>query len=69
MSDLMNLDDIAEMYKCSRNYARDTLVRQPGFPDPAHGSTAKHRVWVRREVRAFAMKRPAQIPFSVPQAA
>lgn len=67
MSDLMNLDDIAAMYKCSRNYARDTLVRQPGFPDPAPGSTAKHRVWITHEVRSFAMKLPAQIPFSALQ--
>ena len=35
MNDLMTLDDIAAMNKCSVRHARDVLVRLPGFPQEA----------------------------------
>lgn len=36
MSDeLMTIDDIAAMYKVSRERACDTIVKQPGFPEIA----------------------------------
>jgi len=72
MSDLLTIEDIASMWRCSVRHARDCLVKLPGFPPPAPGSGPKHRVWVAREVRDFAHRkpirqlqsagRPAQIP-------
>jgi hypothetical protein len=62
MDDLMTLDEIAAAWKCSSRHARDVIVKQPGFPEPAPGSTQRHRVWLRKEVRGFAHRRSAQIP-------
>lgn len=67
MSELMTVDEIAEMWRIPRRQARDRLTKLPGFPRPAPGSTAKHQVWLRSEVRAFARGKlgspaPAQIP-------
>lgn len=72
MSDLLTIDDIAGMWKCSRRHARDVLVKMPAFPDPAPGSTIKQPVWLRTEVRAFANRKrakPAQISHMSLQAA
>lgn len=33
--ELLTIDDIAALYKCSRVYARDKLVKRPGFPRPS----------------------------------
>lgn len=65
----MTLQDIATMWKCSVRHARDVVVKQPGFPPTAPGSTTKHRVWLRKEVRDFAHRRPAQFPHDPREAA
>lgn len=62
MTELLTIEDIARMWRCSTRHARDVLVKMPGFPDPSPGSTPRHRVWTAREVRDFAHRRPAQIP-------
>jgi hypothetical protein len=62
MNDLMTLNDIAEMNKCSVRHARDVLVKLAGFPDEAPTSTPRNRLWLRSEVRAFIHRKPAQIP-------
>lgn len=62
MNDLMTLDDIAAMHRCSVRHARDVLVRLPGFPDEAPTSTPRNRLWLRAEVRAFIHRKPARIP-------
>jgi hypothetical protein len=66
MSDLMTLADIAELHHCSMRHARDVLVKLPGFPPEAPTSTPRNRLWIRAEVRAYAVHRkpakPAQIP-------
>ena len=65
MNDLLTLDDIATMWRCSRRHARDIVVKGAGFPDTAPGSTVKNPVWLTVEVKAFAhrrAKRSAQIP-------
>ncbi|MEJ7932532.1 hypothetical protein WG922_21360 [Ramlibacter sp. AN1015] len=62
MNDLMTLDEIAQMHRCSVRHARDVLVRLPGFPDEAPTSTPRNRLWLRSEVRAFVHRKPAQIP-------
>jgi hypothetical protein len=57
--EMMSLDDIAEMWKVSRDYARDVLVKMDGFPSPAPGSTRKFQRWRRMDVVAFASGNPA----------
>jgi hypothetical protein len=69
MIELLTIDDIAGMWRCSVRHARDSLVKQPGFPAPAPGSGPKHRVWVAREVRDFAHRKPAKNPHNAPQPA
>lgn len=32
--ELLDLSDIANLYRVSRRYARDVLVKSPGFPMP-----------------------------------
>lgn len=51
---LIDLDDVAEIWKCSRRHARDVLTKLPDFPPPARGSTMRHPVWLRSRVLAFA---------------
>lgn len=55
MSDLMTLEDIASMWRCSLRHARDVLVKMPGFPAPAPGSRVRNRVWNREEIEAFRL--------------
>jgi hypothetical protein len=62
VSDLLTIEDIAQMWKCSPRHARDVLVKMPSFPPPAPGSTARHRVWLAESVRNFARGEPANIP-------
>lgn len=62
MNDLMTLEDIAAMNKCSVRHARDVLVKLAGFPPEAPTSTPRNRLWLRSEVRAFIHRKPAQIP-------
>ena len=69
MSDLLTLEDIAEMAHCSQRHARDVLVKLPGFPDEAPLSTPRNRLWLRTEVRAFVHRKPARIPHNVLKAA
>jgi len=52
--ELLDLDDVAAMWKCSRRHARDILTKLPEFPTPAPGSTIKRPVWLRSRVLAFA---------------
>lgn len=66
MNDLLTLDDIASMWKCSRRHARDVLVKLAEFPQPAPGSTLKNPVWLRSEVRAYANRKP-KAPAQIPQ--
>jgi hypothetical protein len=62
MNDLLTLEDIAAMNRCSVRHARDVLVKLPGFPDEAPTSTPRNRLWLRSEVRSFIHRKPAQIP-------
>lgn len=68
-SELMNIEDIAEMHKCSVRHARDVIVKTPGFPDPSPTSRIKHKLWITAEVRAFVTRKPAKIPHVARQAA
>lgn len=51
--ELMTLDDIAGLYRCSRRHARDVIVKLVGFPAQAPGATPRNPLWLRAEVRAF----------------
>lgn len=53
-SQMMSVEDIAQMWKVPRDYALKVLVRQEGFPDPAPGSTRKFLRWRRSDVLDFA---------------
>lgn len=51
--DLMNLEDIAALWRVSRDHARDRIVKLPGFPQPVPGCGLKNRLWLRTHVVAF----------------
>lgn len=50
---MMSVEDIAAMWKCERDYARDVLVKMEGFPAPAPGSTRKFQRWRKVDVVKF----------------
>lgn len=62
MIELMNIDDIATLYRVSRRHARDVLVKQPGFPKPAPGSSPKIPLWHADKIRAYIAADFAEIP-------
>jgi hypothetical protein len=53
-AEMMSVEDIAAFWKVPRDYARDVLVKQDGFPEPAPGSTRKFQRWLKRDVLRFA---------------
>lgn len=61
MNDLLTLQDIADMNRCSMRHARDVLVKLPGFPSEAPTSTPRNRLWLKTEVRAFIHRKPMQM--------
>lgn len=60
--ELLDYDDIAALYKVKRERARDTIVKQPGFPDLAPGTTWRQPRWVAAEVRSYIRRRSPQSP-------
>lgn len=68
-SELMTIEDIADMHKCSREHARDVIVKLPGFPEQAPTSRPRHQLWIRSEVRAFVTRKTARIPHNDRKAA
>lgn len=54
---LLTVEEIAELWQCSRLYARDVLTKRPDFPKPARGSTPRRPRWLLDDVRAFASSR------------
>ena len=58
--ELLNLDDLTAMYRCSRRHARDVIVKLPGFPPIAPGSSPRNPLWLRAEVRAFLHRKPVK---------
>jgi len=53
-AEMMCVEDIAAFWKVPRDYARDVLVKQEGFPAPAPGSTRKFQRWRRADILRFA---------------
>lgn len=54
---LLSIDDIAEVCQVSRRYARDVLVKSPGFPLPVLALSQKTRRWNGSDITAFLMHR------------
>ena len=52
--ELLDLSDIANLYRVSRRYARDVLVKSPGFTMPVLAISQKTRRWLSK-LRAKAM--------------
>lgn len=69
MIELLDLDDIAKLYRVSRRHARDVLVKQPGFPKQAPGTSSKIPLWHADKIRAYIAEESAGIPHNEPQAA
>jgi hypothetical protein len=62
MNDLLTIEDIAAMHRCSLRHAVDVIVKLPGFPAQAPTSTPRNRLWLRCEVRAYLHRKPAPLP-------
>lgn len=60
MIELLDLDDIAKLYRVPRRHARDFITKQPGFPTPVPGSSGRFQRWKGSEVLAFINRRPAK---------
>lgn len=58
--ELLDLGDIAILYKCSRRHARDVITKSVRFPDIAPGSTPRNPLWLRVEVKAYLNRKPAK---------
>jgi hypothetical protein len=58
-SDLLDLADIAALFRCSRRHARDVITKLVRFPAIAPGSTPRNPLWLRVEVRAFLHRKPS----------
>ena len=56
--ELLTLEDLAELYRCSRRHARDVITKKIGFPSFAPGSTPRNPLWLRDDVRDFLRKKP-----------
>ena len=50
---LLDLDQIAALFRISRRYARDYLVKKPEFPKPAPGTTKMRPLWTEDAIREF----------------
>lgn len=51
---LLTLDDISEMFKLSRVYVRDSLVKRADFPRPYIAVSQKSKRWDLAAVTAWA---------------
>jgi len=51
--ELLTIEDIAALYKCSKWHARDVVVKTPGFPHRAPGTTWKQPRWLASDVRRW----------------
>lgn len=58
--ELLTVEDIAKLYRCSYRHARDVIVKSVHFPGIAPGSTSRHPLWLAIEVRAFLHRKSAK---------
>ncbi len=57
MTELITLEDIAALHRCTVRHARDVIVKKPGFPPKAPTATPRNPLWVRDEVLAFITRK------------
>lgn len=50
---IMTIDDIAETCLVGRRYARDHIIKRPGFPPRIPGSSHKKPMWLTSAVRDY----------------
>ena len=56
--ELLTLEDLSNLYRCSYRHARDVITKTIGFPTLAPGSTQRNPLWLRDDVREFLRKKP-----------
>jgi len=54
---LMDLDDIAALYRCSRRQARDVITKRADFPRIAPGCSTRRPMWLGAEVAAYLRRK------------
>ena len=59
-NELLDLGDIANLYRCSRRHARDVITKSVRFPGIAPGSTPRNPLWLRVEVKAYLHRKPSK---------
>lgn len=59
--ELLDLGDIAALYKCSRRHARDVITKAVQFPEIAPGSTPRNPLWLRAEIRAYLHRKSEKV--------
>lgn len=69
MITLLDLDDIAKLYRVSRRHARDFIVKHPDFPSPVPGSSGRYPRWNAVEVDAYLSRATAKFTLKALQAA
>lgn len=52
---LLDTQDIANVYRVSYKTARDTITKHPAFPARVPGSSSKKPLWLRSQVEAYMM--------------
>lgn len=58
--ELMTIEDIAKLYRCTPRHARDVICKLMGFPPVAPGSTQRRPLRLTVEVRAYLYRREKQ---------
>jgi hypothetical protein len=61
MNDLMTLQDISELFRCSVRHARDVVVKLPGFPNEVVVPNGRLH-WDHQQVWNFANRKPLDAP-------
>lgn len=56
MIELLNLDDIAALYRCTRNHARDVITKAQDWPSPVPGCTRRRPLWLATDVQKYLSK-------------
>lgn len=51
--ELLTLDDIAALYRVTRQYARDVLTKRGDFPARVPGSTRANPLWLRESIMDY----------------
>ena len=59
--ELLDLTDIASLFRCSRRHARDVITKAIRFPDIAPGSTPRNPLWLRVEIKAYLHRKPTKV--------